>query len=1063
MKKERGIIAWMAHNPVAANLLMLLTMLLGIYAAIDIRKEVFPSFPADIMTVVVPYPGGSPEEVEESIVIKIEEAIQDLAGIKEIYSEASETSGTVTIQIDPGVDITDMLNKVTVRVNSISAFPANAEKPIVNEQLRRREVIKLAIYGATSEAQLKQLANEVRDDLLQQPGITQVETSGTRNYEISIEIADQTLREYGLSFDQVVAAVRNRSINLPGGNLRTSTGTISLRSDSQAYRHDEFVDLAIITRADGTRIRLGEIATIRDTFNEQPVLSRFNGKPSVALSVHSIGKQDALKISRQVKEYLVEKRQILPQGLFIDSWSDRSEILRSRIELLGRNALQGGFLVLLTLALFLRPNIAFWVAVGVPFSFLGALFVMSLPVVDVSINVLSLFGFILVLGIVVDDAIVTAESAYALLEEENDGIHSIIRGVKRVATATIFGVITTVIAFFPMLLIETGMGRFFAVLSPVVILCLIFSLIETKLVLPAHLRHISINGQQQARPSNHPLWKLWPFSWIYHSKEWVLVATDRVQTRVSGGMKNFITNVYRPTLNAAINHRYLTLSLFLCLIIFSSALVPSGWVRFVFFPSVPSNSIRVTLVMPVGTPYQITHNYALQIEAAAARVNKEYQKNSDIDQDQIQFISTLSENDISARFRAELLPSTNRTVSSIEIADRWRQQIGELAGVKELSFNALAAHTGAAIDIQLQGSDLNQLRLATDELKSALRQFDGVFDISDTFGSGGPQLDISVTTAGEALGLGDAELARQIRQAFFGAEVQRIQRGRDEVKVYVRLPRQDRASIESLSNLWIDLPNGNKVPFPVVGQIKQSTGISRIHRMNRQRIVNVKADVDKTQVEPDKVVSELVKQALPPILAKYSSVSFVLEGDIKDQAENSETLKLGSVIVLLAIYAALAIPLRSYGQPLIIMAAIPFGIVGALLGHFITGHSVSILSIIGMVALAGIVVNDSLVLVDHINQRVRSGMEKMAAVVASGERRFRAVILTSITTFTGLMPLLLETSVQAQFLIPMAISVAFGVLFATTVTLILIPVLFFVIRDVKQLFAEASGSSTHQA
>lgn len=1061
MTTERGIIAWMAQNSVAANLLLILVVLLGLYAAVNIRKEVFPTFPSEVMTVVVPYPGSSPEEVEEGIIVKVEEAIQDLDGIREVRSAANEGSGVVTIEIEPGLDIADMLNKVTVRVNSISSFPTEAEEPIIAERLSRSRVIRIAIYGELDEAQLKNFADEVKDELLLISGITQIEITGVRDFEISIELSDSTLRQYGLTFDQVVNTIRNRSRDLPGGSLRTSAGNISLRSEGQVYTGAEFADLVLISRDDGTLIKLGDIATIRDAFEDQPILSHFNGKPAIGLTVYSIGQQSALAISQRVRDYTVKKQAESPPGVSMAAWSDSSRILNSRINLLLKNALQGGVLVILVLSLFLRPALAFWVVIGVPFSFLGALFLIATPAIDMSINVLSLFGFILVLGIVVDDAIVTSESAYAVLEEENNGVHSIIKGVKRVATATIFGVITTILAFSPMLMLDTGFGRFFGVIAPVVILCLIFSLIETKLILPAHLRHIRVNGETE--PSNRfsGLPVIGPN--IGKSIDGFITAffavINSVQSRFSEGMKTFVTNRYNPMLSTAVQYRYLTLAIFISIFIVTIAMLPAGWVRFVFFPNVPSDNIQATLVLPQGTPYTTTHAYAKKIEAAVLTVNQQYKDETAYENDLIEFISTVSEKDTEAAFRASLIPSTEREISSIKIANRWREAIGELPGVKELSFNANAGPGGSAIDIQLQSDNLDELRLAADAIANALRRFDGVFDVRDTFGAGGPEANIVVTPVGESLGLGQAELARQVRQAFFGAEIQRVQRGRHEVRVYARFPEQERKALDSLASMWVRLPDGTEVPFSVVGRVQEQTGISTINRVDRNRIVNVRADINKAAVEPGKVLSRIETTVFKELKSQYPSVDFVMEGETKDQAENTQALLLGSVIVLVMIYAALAIPLRSYGQPLYIMSVIPFGFVGAILGHFLTGKSLSILSIIGIIALSGIVVNDSLVLVDHINQRIRDGAEKLEAVFHAGERRFRAVILTSITTFVGLAPLLLETSIQAQFLIPMATSVAFGVMFATTVTLILVPVLFFVIHDIKTLFAKETDET----
>ncbi|MBL4606523.1 MAG: efflux RND transporter permease subunit [Pseudomonadales bacterium] len=1051
---HQGIVAWMAHNPVAANLLMLVVFLLGLFSVNNIKKEVFPTFPAEVLTIVVPYPGGSPEEVEESILLKVEEAIEDIDGLKEIRSQATSSAGTVTVIINPGQNINDILNKVTVRVNGISSFPANAEKPIITERLSRSNVIRLSVYGALEESQLKELADEIRNELLATDEITQVDIGGTRNYEISLELSKQQLLKHHLSFDDVVTAIRAQSINLPSGIIRSDNGTLSIRTENQAYDASAFKEFILISRADGTRIKLEDIATIKDGFEEQPILSELNGFPAINLSIYSIGKQNALDISERVNRYAEEKSLELPKTVKLAAWADRSRILKSRINLLLKNAVQGGILVMITLALFLHPAVALWVILGVPFAFLGTLFLIGTPLIDVSINVISLFGFILVLGIVVDDAIITAESAYAVLEEEDQGIDSVLKGVKRVTQATVFGVITTVIAFSPMLFVQSGMGRLFSVMSPVVILCLILSLVETKLILPAHLKHVRTKPKPESEAKNS--W-VFPLNFLQSSLAYFSSHLRRIQQAVNQGMQAFIKGVYLPLLNTAVQYRYITTAIFLSMLIVTAAMLPSGWVRFVFFPNVPSDTIRATLEMPVGTSYKLTHAYAERISAAAITLNDELVSELNSDSNVIRHTSTESNNDTQASFLAELTPSTEREVSSIKIANRWRELVGELPGIKELSFEARIGHIGSAIDIQIRGEDLQELRSAAKDLSQGLQGYEGVFDVHDTFGSGGTEIHIKLNHLGESLGLKQQELARQVRQAIFGAEIQRVQRGRHEVRVYTRYPEADRNSIDTLHKLWVRLPSGADIPFNKVATLESKPGISTIYRMNRQRTVNVKADVDKTQVEPGQIVKQLHTEIFPKLLQKYPSIHFVLEGEAKDQSDNIEALSTGFAIVLILIYAALAIPLRSYFQPLYIMSAIPFGMVGAIIGHYLTGKSLSILSIIGIIALSGIVVNDALVLVDDINQRIKSGVPKLDAVIHAGERRFRAVILTSLTTFMSLIPLLLEKSIQAQFLIPMATSVAFGVLFATSVTLILLPVLFYVIDDITRFF---TGSST---
>ena len=1028
--QPKGAIEWMAHNPIAANLLMLLVVVAGLYSISTIRKEVFPTFPAESFVIVVPYPGSSPIEVEEGVLIKIEEAIQDIPGIDDVVSKASEGTGVVTVKIFPGENLGRILSKVKTRVDGISSFPAEAEEPLIEEILNSTRVLNLTLYGPIDNLQLKKLSDQVRDDILLIPGITQVEVSGERDYEIAIETSEQALKQYNLRFDDVVNRIRQRSRDLPGGKIRTNDQTITLRSSGQAYTGTDYEKIILISRNDGTLVHLGDVATVKDEFKEQPMFIEFNGYPAVTLNVDRLGDQNALQISEDIQTYVDKKLTTLPEGIEMEVWADRTLILKSRIALLLKSALQGSILVILALALFLRPQLAFWVVAGVPFCFLGAFALLGTPPIDHSINVISLFGFILVLGIVVDDAIVTAESAYYTLEKENDGINSIVKGVKNVSMATIFGVITTMLAFMPLLFQTEGISRFFTTAASVVILCLFFSIIETKFILPAHLRHMRV---RTANDYTHP----------------IAIAFINFQEFFAKGLLNFAEFRYTPFLNKCLRYRYISLAAFFGFLIITSQLVPSGIVRFIFFPNVPSDFISVDLEMPQSTPYTKTHEYAERIRSAGLLINERYRQETNTDIDVIANLSVVSTDDTTAKVRAALIPSTERSITSVVMAKWWRENLGKLSGVKAISFDANAGRASIPIDIRFESNNLDTLRQVAEETKLALRNYEGLFDIRDTFDTGAPEVDVQITKEGEALGLGQAELARQIRQAFFGAEVQRVQRGRHEVRVYVRFPEQERNSINQLKDMWIRLPNGSEVPFSVVGKIVEQEGISKINRINRQRVVDVQANLDKTKTEPSKILAALQSNELKDILAKYPDVNYQLTGEAEEQQENQTSLIFSSLLILILIYAALAIPLKSYMQPLIIMSVIPFGLQGAILGHLFLGKEISIISIIGIVALAGIVVNDSLVLMDYVNQKMKEGEKWREAVASAGTRRFRAVILTSLTTFVGLLPIQLEMSIQAQFLKPMAISVAFGVLFATFVTLILVPVLCFIGDDIR--------------
>ncbi|MGV6806478.1 MAG: efflux RND transporter permease subunit [bacterium] len=1023
----KGPIGWMASNPVAANLLFVFVIVSGLFGISLIDKEVFPSFPSETMTITVPYPGSSPEEVERGIILRVEEAIRDIVGIKEVRSEARESVGIVTVQMEPGSDMTKALNQAKVRVDGISSFPLDAEKPIVEEVKSFSPAMRVSLYGDVDLRKLKEISEEVREEMLALGGVSEISVIGERDYEISIELSDAKLRNYGLSFDQVVSAVRNRSRDLPGGTLRTDEGSITLRSVSQAYSGEEFAELTLLSRPDGTRIKLGDVADVRDRFAEQPVLSLFNGKPGITFVVDRVGEQNVLGISATLREYVSAKQAQLPPEIRIEGWYDRSEILKGRIELMLRNAVQGAFLVIVALALFLNLTLAFWVVAGIPFAVLGCIATIVALDLPVSINVLSVFGFILVLGLLVDDAIVTAESAFSQLEADNQGVNSIVKGVHRVSIATIFGALTTVVAFSPTLLVEEGFSRVLVHLGPVVMLCLVFSLIETKLVLPSHLRHIRVNQK---------------------SSVGLIGRFETIQAKFSDRLKDFARGPYRRTLATAVKHRYITVAIFMAALVICLSLIPAGVVRTVFFPTVPSDLIRINLNMPQGSAWQKTHDYALRVEQAAMNMSQRFADQDKQGRQVIRQIMVMSGSDINAKVDIQLIPSEDRDIDSVELGKWLREELGPLEGIRSFSLDAQAGPGGLPVDVQLKGKNLDQLRMAAQELKVVLAGVDGVRDIRDSFNAGGREMAISVTPEGEALGLGDVELARQVRQAFFGAEVQRVQRGRDEVRVYVRLPRDERSSLEALRSLWINLPDGRRVPFPVVGKMTEQAGVSVINRIDFERVVDVQADIDKRQITSTEVAELLERQLLPDILARHPSVRYHMGGEVEDTRDTESGLFFGLIVILVMIYAALAIPLKNYLEPLLIMSVIPFGVTGAILGHLILGMDVSVLSFFGILGLIGVVVNDSLVLVDFINHYIDEGKEWPDAVMEAGPARFRAVLLTSVTTFMGLLPIQLETSIQAQFVKPMATSVAFGVLFATVVTLFLVPTLYYISRDI---------------
>ncbi len=1055
-ERPKGVVAWFVQNPVAANLLMATIAVTGLVSAFNLVVEIFPETAVDVVLVKVPYPGAAPAEVEEGICMRIEERVADLAGIKKITSTALEGSGSVAIEIANGYDVRDLLNDIKTRIDAIDTFPVEAEKPVVEEILLRNQVLNISVSGNADERTLKRVGERVRDELANLPGITQVELAGARADEVAIEISEETLRRFGLSFEQVAEAVRRQSLDLPGGTVRSASGEVLLRAKGQAYEGRDFEDIVLLSRPDGTRVLLSDVAVVRDAFEETDTASRFNGDPAVVVRVFRVGDQNALTIAENVRDYIEQTRPTLPEGISLTIWQDNSGYLRSRLELLIRNALGGLLLVFLVLALFLKLDLAAWVSLGIPISFLGTLAVM--PLLGITINMISLFAFILVLGIVVDDAIVVGENIYTHFERHEEPVRAAIDGAREVALPVIFAVLTTVVAFLPMLNVPGVAGKIWRVIPLVVIPTLLFSLVESKFVLPSHLRHL-----RAARPrkSWNPI-QLW----------------DNVQMRVAAALRWVIDHPFRATAALATRHRYSTLAVFIAALLTSVGLVQSGWVKFVFFPAVEADFVIASLVLPDGTPVSATQRAVEQIEQAARQVEFELDgRETGSEEGNFQhFLATIGDQPVGAAARGpgppavnrglgghvgevviELAPPERRTTSTREVANRWRELTGPIPGAVELTFASDLVSTGEAINLQLSGSDFTALRAVADALKRKLAEYPGVRDISDTFRTGKEELVLSLKPEAESLGLTLSDLAQQVRQAFYGAEAQRFLRRREEVKVMVRYPYDERRSLANLEQMRIRLPDGSEVPFDAVANAELGRGYAKITRVDRGRALNVVADVDTTKGNATEILADLTSRFLPELLRQYPSVRFTQEGESREQSEALGGLTAGAILALFLVYALLAIPFRSYTQPFIVMSIIPFSFTGAMLGHMLMGMPISILSVCGMVALAGVVVNDSLVLVDYVNRRRADGLSLHEAAVQAPVARFRAVLLTSLTTFAGLTPLLLERSAQAQFLIPMAVSLAFGILYATVITLILVPSVYLMLEDAGRLRKKIFG------
>jgi multidrug efflux pump subunit AcrB len=1059
------IIAWFAHNGVAANLLMVVIVGSGLLSMARIKQEIFPELSLDLIRVSVEYLGASPAEVEEAVCMRIEEQVQGLEGIKRVTSTASEGFGVVTLEVLPGFVTRDVLDDVKARIDAIVTFPGETEKPVVQELVNRQQVIDVAVSGPADEATIKSLGAQVRDEISALRGITLATLVNTRPYEVSIEVPEDALRRHGITFDDVANAVRRSSLDLPGGSLRTRGGEILLRSKGQAYRRPDFESIVLLAHPDGTRLRLGDVARVVDGFAATDQSARFDGMPTAVVQVYRVGDQSALRVSETVQQYVAETQARMPEGITLTTWRDASSVLRGRLDLLIRNARTGFALVFLVLALFLRFRLAVWVSIGIPISFLGALALM--PSLDVSVNLISLFAFIVVLGIVVDDAIIVGESIFTHQQRDPNRRRAAIAGARDVAVPVIFAVLTSVAAFSPLLGVEGTMGKIMRVIPLIVIPTLLFSLLESLCILPNHLSHEA--SRSETRRGLSGAWR-------------------RFQGRFAAGLDFFIERVYRRVVQVAIEWRYLTTAIALTSLLVTAGLVFGNKIRFTFFPDVEADYVAAMLTMPQGTPPSVTEAAVRQLEEAARAVRDRVDTKNGGDTSVFRHTwASVGEQPFRTaqantgpgggvmaysgshlgEITIELLPAEDRKVTSTEIAQLWRELTGPIPDAVELTYSASIFSAGAPIHVQLTGADIEPLRRAADVLKRRLAHYPGVFDIADSFRAGKREVQLQIRPAAEPLGLRLSDLARQVRQAFYGEEAQRIQRGRDEVRVMVRYPENERASLANLEQMRIRTPSGDEVPFSEVADAELGRGFASIQRTDRRRSVDVTADVDVSRNNANVVLSDLEANVLPGILADHPGVRYSLEGQRQEQRETMSGLLRGFAIALLLIYALMAIPFRSYVQPLIVMAAIPFGLVGAVWGHLIMRMDLTIMTMFGIVALTGVVVNDSLVLVDFVNRKRAAGLPLESAVRDAGVVRFRPILLTSMTTFAGLSPLLLERSMQARFLIPMATSLAFGVMFATVVTLVIIPCGYVIMEDLRallrRLVSRAPGASVSSA
>jgi multidrug efflux pump subunit AcrB len=1050
IEDSKGPLSWFARNHVAANLLMLLIMVGGFMTIFMVKIEFFPEMSVDIITVSVPYLGASPSEVENGVALRLEEAIDSVDGIKRISSTSAEGACIVIIEVDEYADTKDVKDKVEAEVDRIITFPEETEKPIITELTTRQEVLLLVLYGNASEKTLKELANEVRDELTAKDNISQANVVGVRNYEISIEVSEENLRRYGLSFDQVAGAVKRSSLDMPGGSIKTSGGEIMFRAKGQKYYGFEFEKTIVLTRSDGTQIRLGDIAKVIDGFEDSDVSTRFDGQNAALIQVFRVGDQGALDIANTITEYLEKKRESLPAGVSIAKWNDTSVMLASRLNLLKRNAMIGLVLVFLCLTLFLDLRLAFWTTMGIPISFLGAFWLM--PVVDVSLNMISLFAFIMSLGLVVDDAIVVGENIFAYRQRGMSPIPAAIKGVKEMAAPVTMAVLTTVFAFLPLMYTKGMMGKILRVIPLIVISVLMVSLVEALLILPAHLSTGRVARKNNSKKS------------LIGNFHLIIAAT----------LEKFVNGPFARLATAAVRLRYVTLACGVAIFLSTVGLIVGGYIKFTFFDAVEADNMIGLLTMPQGTPLEQTRQIVKKMEAATEQVRQEFDSVRPDQPSMFKHVLTVigdhptlrnqgpgsvSSGGVSAAHLAEvnveLLSGEERgKISSMEITDRWRQIVGEIPGADKLRFFSEWKSIGDDINVELAHDNYNILLAAVEQLKMILRDYQGVSDINDSFEPGKREIKLALKDTGRTLGLTLADLARQVRQGFYGQQAQRIQRGKHDIRVMVRYPEEERTSLADIENMRIRLPNGTQIPFNTVADVKYGRGYANIRRVDRKRVVNVSGDVDEDVANSEEINRDLAQNILPDLMRQYLGLTFRFAGAQRERNESLGSLKINFAIAMLAIYGLLAVQFKSYAQPVIVMSAIPFGIVGATMGHLLMGFNLSILSLFGIVALCGVVVNDSLIMIDLINRERKSGIELGQVIRDSVTRRFRPIMLTTMTTFLGLAPMLLEKSLQARFLIPMAISLAFGIVFATMITLLLVPSLYMILEDIKALPAK---------
>jgi multidrug efflux pump subunit AcrB len=1015
-----GLIAWWARNPVAANLLMVGIFVSGVIGFTRMEREMDPQVRFPGLEIEVVWPGAAPQEVEEQIVARIEEAVRGLDNIEWVRSTSAEGYGGVYILAEQQVDFTQFMNDVKIRVDSISSFPRDIEPPQVRQWINRNEFIRVAVHGDLSERELKRLAERLRREAAVLPAISVVDLFGVRREEVSVQVSEEALRRYGLSFAEVADAIRSASINQSSGSVRTDIGTYQLKVRSQADTEAEFASIVIRQTADGGTIRVGDVATVVDGFEDEPILATLNGEPAVLLQVMSTDTMDIVKASDSIREWIEKRQDSLPAGAKLTLWTDNADDFKGRMKTIGNSAAAGLALVLIFLVLTLRPVVALWVAVGIATAYAGA-FVL-LPSVGVSLNMLSTFAFLLVLGIVVDDAIVVGEGIHTESHHMGGGVEAAVTGAQMVAKPVIFAVLTTIMAFMPWLFLSGSTSEFTRHITWVVILALIFSLVEALWILPAHLAKM--------QPRKDEL-----LGWFGH-----------FQKRISDSIISFAHKQYRQIAQFAVDQRYLTVSFFVTLLLVGMAMFGTGWVKKAFMPEMESDEVIVNVVLPEGAPYSRALEILKQLQDAERALVEEVSQRTGGEGQLIENWYTRSRRD-SVLAIVKLAPPEVRDMSAKEAAIRLRELMGEVPDAKEVSVDYTHNDDSPDFELSVRHPDLDVLKLAVEELEAQLHTFESMYDIHNDLESPTEEIRIELKPGAHKLGLTLSDVTRQVRQAYYGEEVQRLPREGQDVKVMVHYPLEARRSIESLEHFRVRTADGREVPLLSVADLVYAPGIKRINRWNGNRAARVSGDL-KDDIR-DEIMKDLEENFFPEWEAKYPGIQRGPVGQAEGEARFIKEVLGLYLIAFFVMYAMLAVAFHSYWQPVLIMIAMPYAFVGAIYGHAVMDMTIAIFSYFGIAAAVGVVVNDNLVLIDYTNRLRDRGVEPLAAIVEAGVVRFRPIMLTTATTIVGLTPMMMERSIQAKFLIPIVVSLVSGVFVAFFVTLLMVPALYAIGYDVS--------------